>query len=225
MPLIRKPSISQVTKTLLDLGWYMSLTIAVLYVGILVASAVLGEHLVLNNIYIFSGLQIGFSNDGLTNMYGLTGIEGNEVAFARGTFVPFWIGSSGGAVLWLGILASLIQFGLLLFVLFILRRFVKTIIDGTPFIVQNKVRLRNIGLGLIVTFVSLLVIELVHERLFLSLVEDGTLNLLGDEFITLLGTAHSPASGWILLAGLLFVVVSDAFRYGTDLQVEQDLTV
>ena len=224
MPLIRKPRISQVTKTLLDLGWYMSLTIAVLYVGILVASAILGEHMVLNNIYIFSGLQIGFSNDGLTNMYGLTEIEGNEVAFTRGAFVPFWIGS-GGAVMWLGVLASLIQFGLALFVLFILRRFVQTIIDGTPFIIQNKVRLRNIGLGLITTFVSLLIIELVHERLFLSLVEDGTLNLLGDEFITLLGSAHSPASTWILMAGLLFVVVSDAFRYGTDLQIEQDLTV
>ena len=72
---------------------------------------------------------------------------------------------------------------------------------------------------------SLLVIQFFHERIFLSLVEDGTLNLLGDEFITLLGTAHSPASWWLLMAGLLFVVVSDAFRYGTDLQVEQDLTV
>ncbi|MBX2819945.1 MAG: DUF2975 domain-containing protein [Rhodothermaceae bacterium] len=224
MSLIRKPRISQVTKTLLDLGWYMSLTIAVLYVGIIIAAAILGKNMMLNSIYIFSGLQIGFTTDGLTNMYGITEIEGNEVAFAGGTFVPFWIGG-GGAVMWLGILSSVIQFCLLVFVLFMLRRFVQTIIDGTPFIIQNKARLRSIGVGLIITYVSLLIIQVVHERLFLSLVEDGTLNLLGDEFITLLGTVHSPASGWILMAGLLFVVVSDAFRYGTDLQVEQDLTV
>ena len=158
-------------------------------------------------------------------MYGIAQIEGNEVAFAGGAFVPFWIGGSGGMVMWLGILSSIIQFGLLVFVLFMLRRFVQTIIDGTPFIVQNKGRLRSIGVGLIATYVSLLVIQFFHERIFLSLVEDGTLNLLGDEFITLLGTAHSPASWWLLMAGLLFVVVSDAFRYGTDLQVEQDLTV
>ena len=179
---------------------------------------------VLNLIYVQSGLRIGFSVEGITEMILLADQEGGEVAVTGGSFVPFWVGN-GGVIQWLGVFASVIQFSLVLYLLFTLRRFVQTVIDGSPFIIQNKVRLRRMGVSLIAAFIGLVLVAGIHEHLFVSLVEEGAVELLTTEPISLRGTPHSYASLWLFIAGLLCIVISDAFRYGADLQVKQDLTV
>ena len=58
MTLAKKPRISQFTKTLLDLGWYMSVAISVLYIGLLVVSAAMQNDI---------GVELDLCAIGVTN--------------------------------------------------------------------------------------------------------------------------------------------------------------
>ena len=217
MALAQKPRISRFTKTLLDLGWYMSLTICVVYVGMLVLSLFIPDFTIfLNSVYMHSGLRVNLSLDDL--QCGIYIEQGaHDIRLVNATVIPMWI-RPGGATLWLGVLASGVKMAVALFVLFKLRRFVQTIIDGTPFQRENRNRVLWVGGALIVGFVSIMTIALIHGQVFLG--GSGA-----DELGLGTGDYSQTASVWMFIAGLLCIVIADAFRYGTDLQIEQDLTV
>ena len=163
-----------------------------------------------------SGLRVSLSLDEL--QCGVYIAQGeHDIRLINATVIPMWI-RPGGLILWLGALASFVKMGVVLVVLFFLRRFVQTIIDGKPFKIENRRRVFSIGITLVGGFVCLLVIALIHGQVFLERAGGEELGLGAGDYTGVI-------SFWMLIAGLLCIVISEAFRYGTDLQVEQDLTV
>ena len=216
MDTVKKPRIAQFTKTLLDLGLYMTLTVVVLWAGILMVAAIKKLPMVLNGIYIFSGLRVGLTLD--KTLYSITIPElGIENVQMMGASFSLFLMEGSGVFIWLGVAATVIKVIVVLILLYNLRHFVKSVIDRNPFVQINRIRLRRIGFGLIAGYCALLLIVFMHEQLVVSLIQA--------ELIEISAGQSTTASNWMLITGLLSLVVADAFRHGSDLQLEQDLTV
>lgn len=125
--------------------------------------------------------------------------------------------------------AGMISFGYSLLILFLVRAFVNSLSESSPFIPKNVKRLRIIGILLICIepfhalqnyFMQSLVNEYFRHTIF-SLT--GPVGDIGYWF------GYSTASGsyvssWIV-AGLIILVIAEVFKQGLQMKQEQDLTI
>ncbi|MDC0480537.1 DUF2975 domain-containing protein [Candidatus Marinimicrobia bacterium] len=107
------------------------------------------------------------------------------------------------------------MFGVVIWVLFLLRQIVRTVGEGHPFIPDNGKRLRWIGLSILaVTFFDfihdiLLNLFITPRLTFESIVTESTLSLSIED----------------LLSAMVIIVIGEAFRIGAEMKKEQDLMI
>ena len=107
------------------------------------------------------------------------------------------------------------MFGVIIWVLFLLRQIVRTVGKGNPFVPDNGKRLRWIGLSILaVTFFDfihdiLLNLFITPRLIFESIVTQSTLSLSIED----------------LLSAMVIIVIGEAFRIGAEMKKEQDLMI
>ncbi len=112
----------------------------------------------------------------------------------------------------------------LFIILFIFRKFVHSLQQGSPFIFKNYKRLKTIGFMLLlitpVNWISRLIFE---KWLFNNIKSPTALENLANRFnIQLLGDTYFL--NWIMV-GLLVLAIAEVFKFGLMMQEEQDLTI
>jgi hypothetical protein len=147
------------------------------------------------------------------------GAPGTEPAFLRAGLVDGSGELRAVTTIWrlyfLSMAKLVVAIAVLLWIFWVLRSFLRTVLDGEPFHPANGRRLRAVGLVLI----------------GLTLVAPGVEYLLGRAVLarlTVEGPALTPVlcfPGEAFLAGLIFLVFSSVFRHGTELEEERSLTV
>ncbi|MBN2135433.1 MAG: DUF2975 domain-containing protein [Acidobacteria bacterium] len=114
----------------------------------------------------------------------------------------------------------LLYFFLYLRVIILLRRFLRTVTEGTPFIMENARRMRDMGLCLIgaeIVRLIFTIIAVVYLNSSLH-VEGARIFISVEEIIQYLNLE-------LYFAGLVLVVLSGIFKRGTEIQTDQDLTI
>ena len=107
------------------------------------------------------------------------------------------------------------MFGVIIWVMFLLRQIVRTVGKGNPFVPDNGKRLRWIGLSILaVTFFDfihdiLLNLFITPRLTFESIVTQSTLSLSIED----------------LLSAMVIIVIGEAFRIGAEMKKEQDLMI
>jgi hypothetical protein len=115
----------------------------------------------------------------------------------------------------LTMLVLILGIPILLYLFWLLREFLRTVLEGSPFAPANSRRLRRIGFIL----------------LGLTLLAPGVEYWVGQEILSRLQVETLPLSPALrfpeetFFLGLLFLVFSAVFRYGTELEEERSLTV
>lgn len=102
--------------------------------------------------------------------------------------------------------------------LFLFRSIIFSVIDDKPFIRNNVVRLRIIG-------ILLLVVPGIHDILIQSLSLSVAAEPIIEGFLTESVLFEIPITNPVLLSGIFILILSEVFRSGVKLREEQDLTV
>ncbi|NIM48361.1 MAG: DUF2975 domain-containing protein [Gemmatimonadales bacterium] len=112
-------------------------------------------------------------------------------------------------------LVWLLVIAVVTYVVYLLRSILRTVIADQPFAAANISRLRIIGLILIGTGILFPIVQYLAARMVLNRID-------------VQGVALSPPlefGGQAILGGLLILVLATIFRYGTQLEKDQSLTV
>lgn len=116
----------------------------------------------------------------------------------------------------------------LLFMMFTLRKFVVSLKEGNPFVIENVKRLRKLGLLLLMIdplkWIGSILFHLTLDNRFQY--TDQTTNIF-TRLIYKLGHTMGSASfisTWIV-AGLIVLVIAEVFKQGLSMKEEQDLTI
>ena len=115
----------------------------------------------------------------------------------------------------IGAIVPALEWATLLVVIHQLRGVFGTLESGHPFNATNARRMRFIGLALLVSQAAIAI-----AMTALPSLAGPNLKTVG--FIL---SSDLPLQPWVILAGLVLLVLGDAFRVGTDLHEEQKLTV
>ena len=102
------------------------------------------------------------------------------------------------------------------YVVLMTRRIISSVLEGSPFIKTNSLRLRVIGLILIIVPVFLQVF---------SYIMLNSINILNTNRITSFSSSYGSYTFAGFVFGLLFLVIDEVFRVGVAMKEEQDLTV
>lgn len=95
------------------------------------------------------------------------------------------------------------------------RQILGTVDTGTPFVMANATRVRHVGLALIASAVVRIIGDLTVGLYIRSVVAAAGLKV----------DLRTNLRLEMIMAGLLVIVLSEVFRFGAELQEEQDLTV
>ncbi len=124
---------------------------------------------------------------------------------------------------------GMISFGYSLLILFLVRAFVNSLSESSPFVPKNVIRLRIIGILLI----CIEPLDALQNYFMQCLVDEYFLHTISSQ-TGLAGTigywlGYRTASGsyfssWIV-AGLIILVIAEVFKQGLQMKQEQDLTI
>lgn len=188
--------------------WWFSLAVAALVVALFVWSVVGTPE----NVNL-TWLEYAVSEDLIDRAGGVSEIIISEDL--RLKVEEAKLKSSNPKMAWLGMVSVSILFGLFLFGFRRLRQLVASAADGTPFIVENVGRLREIGASYLgIAFVA------GASQWVSGLMVQSSLpeNLKG------LSTSLHLDPG-VFVTPLVIFALAEVFRVGTDLQQENDLVV
>jgi hypothetical protein len=107
------------------------------------------------------------------------------------------------------------MFGVIIWVLFILRQIVRSVGEGTPFDPENGRRLRLIGLSII----AVTLFDFLHEILLNLFI---TPRLTFDSIVPQSSVSFRFED---LLSAMVIIVIGEAFRIGAEMKKEQDLMI
>jgi hypothetical protein len=105
-------------------------------------------------------------------------------------------------------------------VIILLRRFLKTVTEGTPFIIENARRMRDMGLCIIGAEIARLIFTIIAVIYI-----NSSLNVEGASMFINIQEILQFLNLELYFAGLVLVVLSGIFKRGTQMQMEQDLTI
>ncbi len=103
------------------------------------------------------------------------------------------------------------------YIIFLIRKIIRSIIEGNPFIKENGMRLRRTGIVLILVNIVLWISRL--------LVANPAVTGIKIDNVKLSATGFSETFYISLGAGMFLIVLSEVFRIGTSLKEENELTV
>ncbi|MCL5029051.1 MAG: DUF2975 domain-containing protein [Bacteroidetes bacterium] len=103
------------------------------------------------------------------------------------------------------------------YIVFLIRKIIRTVIDGNPFTNKNGIRLKTAGA----------VVILVPIILWLSrlLIASSIISSIKIENVKLAATGLADITYLCIGAGMFLIVLSEVFRIGTSLKEENELTV
>ena len=158
------------------------------------------------------GLNVNVSNFGnkvLTNTANnifITDLNGSLLFFKQSIWLKLYSGLYP-ALIWTSVF----------FICFLLLKIIKTTIDGNPFVMKNVIRLRIIGLLILLTPI---VLNFIYSFYVDSLIKDikmGNLTFSTKDF--------GPIEYIGIFVGLIFAVLQEVFRVGIKIKEENELTV
>ncbi len=210
MPKILNDKLVITADYVLRIIWYLSIAASIFFLGKMLLGPVLGI------TEYSSGLNtpIEFSvNEQGTATFGSDQTVPIKIKHAKGLFqidrpVP-------KTLMVVFFLLNLIVYALILWVVFSLWKIVQSVRQKNPFIVLNGRRLRVIAF-------SMIGVELIQglANLIKILYLEPRLN-----FDTIIVHSRIHVSFHVIIAGLVILVIAEAFRIGAELKEEQELTV
>lgn len=195
---------------ILRLVWYISIAGTAFYIVFMLAGPIFGfidNTLGLKTPVKFSILEQGvatFNSDQIVpvNIKHAKGIIRIEKPVPQALVVPFFIMTLGMA-------------GLILWVFYSLRKIIQSVKEGNPFSVHNGRRLRVIAFSMIGIEVIGAFADLI-KMLYL-------VPKLSFETVKIHSIIH--ISPHVIIAGLVILVIAEAFRIGAEMKDEQELTI
>ncbi|MBC8345295.1 MAG: DUF2975 domain-containing protein [Candidatus Marinimicrobia bacterium] len=210
MPKILNNKLVAVADVVLRIIWYLSIAGTVFFMGKMLLGPVLG---------------ITEYSSGLVTPIEFSVNEQGTATFDSDQTVPVKINHAKGffkidrpvptMLMVVFFLLNLVVSGLILWVIYALWKIVQSVRQKNPFIVKNGRRLRIIAF-------SMIGIELIQglANLIKMLYLEPRLN-----FDTILVQSKIHISFHVIVAGLVILVIAEAFRIGAELKEEQELTI
>lgn len=210
MSLSNNKRILAVTDIILRLVWYLSVAGTAFYVVFMLAGPIFGfidNSLGLKTPVYFSVIEEGtvtFDSDQIVpvKIKRAKGLIRIEKPVPQALVLPFFIMTLGIACLGMWVFYSL-------------RKIIQSVKDGNPFSVNNGKRLRIIafsmmGIEIIGAFAGLIKMLYILPR-------------LDFESVKIHSIIH--ISPHVIIAGLVILVIAEAFRIGAEMKDEQELTI
>jgi hypothetical protein len=206
MEQIRKKSLSSFLKIALNTVFYFELIIFVILLGGVTFSFLTNDERQFR-------WPVSFTNSSL-NEIGPAKDGFDKVEILAGAGELFFIDANNWQNMSITYFGLLLNFGIVLFVTYHLKKIVSTFTKRSPFIKLNVARVRYIGLALVIFPVLDLLFDFIYvQYLNANLIwESQGQFTLSFDFI-------------ILLLGLLIILIAEIFRLGVSFREESDLTI